>query len=236
MTSFAGFRSRSDSFCRRGRSARRCRHRAFRPGGHRRPRANTRHCFAARFADERQRRWSRGRHRARRSERSGNRVRHHGCVLGLHAQHRQRLSKCPRRRPPASSAAPARRSRSMPNRDGVSGANASDMGLAVSNGVLVSPDQAGNDALLIQAGNIASIVSGGTANLTGVVNAVAGTTGRDPEERRLHRCDRQSGRKSLRSRPVGRRTVPVPAERSGHQLRNRKPRCSSRSAPMTQST
>lgn len=63
------------------------------------------------------------------------------------------------------------------NRDGVSGGNASDLGLAVSNGVLVSPDQAGNDALLIQAGNLASIVTGGTANLAGVVNAVAGTTG-----------------------------------------------------------
>jgi len=63
------------------------------------------------------------------------------------------------------------------NRDGVSGANASNLGLAVSNGVLVSPDQAGNDALLIQAGNIASIVTGGTADLTGVINAVAGTAG-----------------------------------------------------------
>ena len=63
------------------------------------------------------------------------------------------------------------------NRDGVSAGNASDLGLAVSNGVLVSPDQAGNDALLILAGNDASIVTGGTANLTGVVNAVAGTVG-----------------------------------------------------------
>lgn len=63
------------------------------------------------------------------------------------------------------------------NRDGVSGANASDLGLAVSNGVLVSPDQAGNDALLIGAGNLASIVTGGTANLSGVITAVAGTTG-----------------------------------------------------------
>lgn len=63
------------------------------------------------------------------------------------------------------------------NRDGVSGANASDLGLAVSNGVLVSPDQAGNDALLILAGNDASIVTGGTANLTGVVTAIAGTVG-----------------------------------------------------------
>ncbi len=52
------------------------------------------------------------------------------------------------------------------NRDGVSGSNASDLGLAVSNGVLVSPDQVGNDALLIQAGNVASIVTGGTANLS----------------------------------------------------------------------
>lgn len=63
------------------------------------------------------------------------------------------------------------------NRDGVSGGRASDLGLAVSNGALVSPDQVGNDALLIQAGNAASIVAGGSANLTGVVNAVAGTTG-----------------------------------------------------------
>ncbi|MET0498100.1 MAG: phosphodiester glycosidase family protein [Steroidobacteraceae bacterium] len=63
------------------------------------------------------------------------------------------------------------------NRDAVSGGNASDLGLAVSNGVLVSPDQAGNDALLILAGNDASIVTGGTANLNGVVTAVAGTVG-----------------------------------------------------------
>jgi hypothetical protein len=63
------------------------------------------------------------------------------------------------------------------NRDGVIGSNASDLGLAVSNGVLVSPDQAGNDALLILAANAASIVTGGTANLTGVITAVAGTTG-----------------------------------------------------------
>jgi hypothetical protein len=63
------------------------------------------------------------------------------------------------------------------NRDGVSGSNASDLGLAVSNGVLVSPDQAGNDALVILANNVASIVTGGAANLAGVINAVAGTTG-----------------------------------------------------------
>ena len=63
------------------------------------------------------------------------------------------------------------------NRDGVSGGNASDLGLAISNGVLVSPDQAGNDALLILAGNEAAIVTGGTANLNGVVTAVAGTVG-----------------------------------------------------------
>jgi len=63
------------------------------------------------------------------------------------------------------------------NRDGVSGANASDLGLAISNGVLVSPDQAGNDALLLLAGNAASIVTGGSANLAGVVTAVAGTAG-----------------------------------------------------------
>jgi len=63
------------------------------------------------------------------------------------------------------------------NRDGVSGSNSSVLGLEVSNGTLVSPDQAGNDALLIGAGNVASIVTGGTANLAGVVNAVAGTTG-----------------------------------------------------------
>jgi hypothetical protein len=63
------------------------------------------------------------------------------------------------------------------NRDGVVGANASDLGLAISNGMLVSPDQVGNDALLFLAGNAASIVTGGTVDLNGVVNAVAGTAG-----------------------------------------------------------
>jgi hypothetical protein len=47
-------------------------------------------------------------------------------------------------------------------------------GLAVSNGQLVSPDVAGTADLLLTANNQASMVAGGTANLSDVSNAIAG--------------------------------------------------------------
>jgi hypothetical protein len=47
-------------------------------------------------------------------------------------------------------------------------------GLAVSNGQLVSADAAGTADLLLTATNQASMVAGGTANLSGVANAIAG--------------------------------------------------------------
>jgi exopolysaccharide biosynthesis protein len=50
-------------------------------------------------------------------------------------------------------------------------------GLEVSNGTVVNPDQSGFASLLIGAGNQASIVAGGSANLTGVQYAIAGTQG-----------------------------------------------------------
>jgi hypothetical protein len=61
------------------------------------------------------------------------------------------------------------------------GTLANELGLAVSNGSLVSLPETLNDALLIKAGNAASIVDGNATgvsalNLNGVVNAVSGTT------------------------------------------------------------
>jgi Phosphodiester glycosidase len=53
-------------------------------------------------------------------------------------------------------------------------ANETLNGLAVSNGQLVSPDAAGTADLLLAANNQASMVAGGTANLSGVANAIAG--------------------------------------------------------------
>jgi hypothetical protein len=53
-------------------------------------------------------------------------------------------------------------------------ANETLNGLAVSNGQLVSPDAAGTADLLLTANNQASMVAGGTANLSGVANAIAG--------------------------------------------------------------
>jgi hypothetical protein len=50
-------------------------------------------------------------------------------------------------------------------------------GLEVSNGTVVNPDQNGFASLLIKAGNHASIASGGSADLTGVQYAIAGTQG-----------------------------------------------------------
>jgi hypothetical protein len=47
-------------------------------------------------------------------------------------------------------------------------------GLAISNGQLVSPDSAGTADLLLSATNQASMVAGGTANLSGISNAIAG--------------------------------------------------------------
>jgi exopolysaccharide biosynthesis protein len=47
-------------------------------------------------------------------------------------------------------------------------------GLAISNGQLVSPDSAGTADLLLTANNQATMVAGGTANLSGVANAIAG--------------------------------------------------------------
>ncbi len=47
-------------------------------------------------------------------------------------------------------------------------------GLAISNGQLVSPDSAGTADLLLSATNQASMVAGGTANLSGITNAIAG--------------------------------------------------------------
>src|ERR1700744_4203181 len=47
-------------------------------------------------------------------------------------------------------------------------------GLAISNGQLVSPDVAGTADLLLSASNQASMVAGGTANLSGITNAIAG--------------------------------------------------------------
>lgn len=47
-------------------------------------------------------------------------------------------------------------------------------GLAVSNGTLVAPDQAGTADLLLTANNQASMVAGGSANLNGVYNAAGG--------------------------------------------------------------
>ena len=48
-------------------------------------------------------------------------------------------------------------------------------GLAVSNGKLVSSDQSGYIDLLLSANNQASLATGGSANLTGVYNAVSGS-------------------------------------------------------------
>jgi Phosphodiester glycosidase len=53
-------------------------------------------------------------------------------------------------------------------------ANETLNGLAISNGQLVSPDVAGTADLLLGANNQASMVAGGTANLTGISNAIAG--------------------------------------------------------------
>jgi Phosphodiester glycosidase len=53
-------------------------------------------------------------------------------------------------------------------------ANETLNGLEISNGVLVSPDSAGTADLLLTANNQASMVAGGTANLNGVQNAIAG--------------------------------------------------------------
>jgi exopolysaccharide biosynthesis protein len=50
-------------------------------------------------------------------------------------------------------------------------------GLEVSNGTVVNPDQSGFASLLIGAGNQASIVPGGSANLSGAQYAIAGTQG-----------------------------------------------------------
>jgi exopolysaccharide biosynthesis protein len=50
-------------------------------------------------------------------------------------------------------------------------------GLEVSNGTVVNPDQSGFASLLIKTGDQASIVTGGSANLTGVQYAIAGTQG-----------------------------------------------------------
>jgi exopolysaccharide biosynthesis protein len=50
-------------------------------------------------------------------------------------------------------------------------------GLEISNGTVVNPDQSGFASLLIGAGNQASIAAGGSANLTGVQYAIAGTQG-----------------------------------------------------------
>jgi hypothetical protein len=50
-------------------------------------------------------------------------------------------------------------------------------GLEVSNGTLVNPDQSGFASLLLKAGNQASIAAGGSADLTGVQYAIAGTQG-----------------------------------------------------------
>jgi len=47
-------------------------------------------------------------------------------------------------------------------------------GLAISNGTLVSPDQSGTADLLLTAGNQASMVAGGSADLQGVANAAGG--------------------------------------------------------------
>ena len=53
-------------------------------------------------------------------------------------------------------------------------ANETLNGLAISNGQLVSPDAAGTADLLLSATNQASMAAGGTANLTGISNAIAG--------------------------------------------------------------
>ena len=53
-------------------------------------------------------------------------------------------------------------------------ANETLNGLAISNGQLVSPDVAGTADLLLSGNNQASLVAGGTANLSGVTNAIAG--------------------------------------------------------------
>jgi hypothetical protein len=53
-------------------------------------------------------------------------------------------------------------------------ANETLNGLAISNGQLVSPDSAGTADLLLTATNQATMVAGGTANLSGVANAIAG--------------------------------------------------------------
>ena len=50
-------------------------------------------------------------------------------------------------------------------------------GLEVSNGTVVNPDQSGFASLLIGAGNQASIAAGGSADITGVQYAIAGTQG-----------------------------------------------------------
>ncbi len=50
-------------------------------------------------------------------------------------------------------------------------------GLAMSNGTLVSPDKTGWSDVLFTQGNQVSMVNGGTANLSGVHNAVAGFGG-----------------------------------------------------------
>jgi exopolysaccharide biosynthesis protein len=50
-------------------------------------------------------------------------------------------------------------------------------GLEVSNGVVVNPDQSGFASLLIGSGNHASIAAGGSASLTGIQYAIAGTQG-----------------------------------------------------------
>ncbi len=50
-------------------------------------------------------------------------------------------------------------------------------GLEVSNGTVVNPDQSGFAALLIKAGNQVSLAAGGSADLTGVQYAIAGTQG-----------------------------------------------------------
>jgi hypothetical protein len=53
-------------------------------------------------------------------------------------------------------------------------ANETLNGLAISNGQLVSPDATGTADLLLAANNQASMVAGGTANLSSVANAIAG--------------------------------------------------------------
>jgi hypothetical protein len=54
-------------------------------------------------------------------------------------------------------------------------ANETFNGLAISNGTLVAPDESGFADLLLTANNQASMVAGGSANLNGVSNAVAGS-------------------------------------------------------------